>query len=77
MSDLPNVTGKQALAVFLSLGWRVDRISGSHHILYKEGSAPFPIAVKANRDLNPGTLRAMIRQAGITVDEFVKALECL
>ncbi len=77
MPELPNVTGKQALAAFLLLGWQVDRIKGSHHIMHKEGCAPFPIPIKANRDLKPGTLRAMIRQSGITVDDFVKTLERL
>ena len=77
MPELPNVSGKTALKLFLLAGWEVKRINGSHYIIHKYGYDPFPIPVHANRDLKPGTSRSIIKTAGMTVDDFVKFLDLL
>jgi predicted RNA binding protein YcfA (HicA-like mRNA interferase family) len=53
-------------------GFVVDRIAGSHHVMTVPGDPgrTITVPVKAGRDLKPGTLRAIIRQAGLTVEEF-------
>ncbi len=53
-------------------GFMVDRIVGSHHMLVhpKDPRRAVTVPVHAGRDLKPGTLRSIIRQAGFTVDEF-------
>jgi len=49
----------------------IDRASGtSHHVLTKPGHRPITVPVKKGRTLKEGTARAILRQAGVTEDEF-------
>lgn len=67
---LPAVTPKQLLRVLEKKGWQVDRIRGSHHVLvHPEQKRALVIAVH-NRDLQSGTVTAILRNAGISRDEF-------
>lgn len=76
MPKLPAVTGMQAVRAFQTFGFAVDRIRGSHHIMTKDGHPNLlTVPVHGNRTLRPGTLRALIRDAGITVEEFIAALD--
>jgi predicted RNA binding protein YcfA (HicA-like mRNA interferase family) len=52
----------------------VDRQKGSHVSLIKEG-APVVLTVPLHSELDRGTLRALIRRAGLTVEGFVRLLE--
>ncbi len=70
MAKLPVVSGAQAVRAFEKDGWRVDRQRGSHVVLLKSGRN-VSLSVPQHRELAPGTLRALIRAAGLTVDEFV------
>ena len=69
---LPVVKGRQLIRALERAGFVVDRIVGSHYILVYPGDASrtVTVPVHGNRDLKPGTLRSIIRQAGFTVDEF-------
>jgi len=76
MSDLPAVSGKQAIAAFQKAGFAVRSVKGSHHILKKSGYAYLlSVPVHSNRDLKPGTLRSLIRSADMTVEDFGKLLD--
>ena len=76
MSDLPSVSGDEAIAAFETFGFEVDRIKGSHHIMRKPGHRfHLSVPVHGNKDLKSGTLRSLIRDAGLTVEEFVAALD--
>jgi predicted RNA binding protein YcfA (HicA-like mRNA interferase family) len=55
--------------VFEKAGWSKDRQRGSHVILIKPGCAA-SLSVPQHRELAPGTLRALIRAAGMSVEEF-------
>jgi predicted RNA binding protein YcfA (HicA-like mRNA interferase family) len=70
---LPAVSGRRVLGALTRAGFIVDRIVGSHHVLVYPGDPmrTVTVPVHANRDLKPGTLRSIIRQAGFTVDEFI------
>jgi predicted RNA binding protein YcfA (HicA-like mRNA interferase family) len=46
-------------------GWRLDRISGSHHIMIRDGSRSIPIPVHGASDLPKGLVNAIMKQAGI------------
>lgn len=70
MAVLPSVSGERAVRVFQKAGWTKDRQRGSHVILIKLGHAA-SLSVPQHRELAPGTLRALIRSAGMSVDEFV------
>ena len=74
MPRLPAVSGRQAAAAFQRAGFEGRRQRGSHIILVKEG-LPQTLSVPDHRRLRPGTLRALIRKAGLTVEEFVGLLK--
>lgn len=73
---LPVVSGKRVIQAFTKAGFEVNRIVGSHHVLVFPGgpTRTVTVPVHAGRDLKPGTLRSIIRQAGLTVEEFVELL---
>lgn len=73
MAKLPVISGEKAVKAFVKAGWRVDRIVGSHVILRKEGS-PVTLSVPLHRELKKGLLRALIRDADMAVEEFVRLL---
>ncbi|MDI7269426.1 MAG: type II toxin-antitoxin system HicA family toxin [Myxococcota bacterium] len=74
MHDLPVVSGQQARRVFERCGWVFRRQTGSHMVLTREGSI-VSLSVPDHRELAPGTLRKLIRLAGMDVEEFCRALE--
>ena len=73
MSKLPRVSGAQTVAALKKLGFYVRRQHGSHIIMRRD--APFAqTVVPAPAELDRGALRAIIRQAGITVEQFADLL---
>ena len=73
MPFLPILSGHQVVQVFEQFGWRVAR-SHTHIIMTKPGHIA-TLAVPNHKEVARGTLRSLIRSAGITVDEFVEAAE--
>lgn len=69
MRGLPVVSGRKVVKAFGSLGWETARQSGSHIILVKVGH-PATLSVPNHREVAKGTLRALIREAGLTVERF-------
>lgn len=55
------------------LGWRVDRVADSHHILTKPGCSPVTVPAKKGATLKEGTARSILRQAGVGEDELFDA----
>ncbi|HRZ38142.1 MAG TPA: type II toxin-antitoxin system HicA family toxin [Candidatus Paceibacterota bacterium] len=73
MNKLPRVSGEQAAAALQRIGFRVRRQHGSHIILRRE--EPFAqTVVPAHRELDRGTLRAILRQSNVSVEEFLRLL---
>jgi len=70
MPKLPVVSGQEAVRAFEKLGYAVDHQTGSHIILRKTNPPYRRLSVPNHKTVAKGTLRALIRQAGITVDEF-------
>ena len=70
MGILSNISGKNAVKIFQKFGYLVDHQTGSHLILYNETKPT--LSVPNHKELAPGLLRALIRKAGITVEEFLK-----
>ena len=74
MSKLPVVSGRDVVKAFGKVGYRLDHQTGSHMILRHE-SPPFRrLTVPDHKTLAKGTLRAIIREAGLTVDGFTALL---
>ena len=70
MPQLPVISGKETVHAFERAGWKVSRREGSHIILTK-GGIPVALSVPDHREVRRGTLRSLIRKAGMTVEEFV------
>ena len=71
MANVPVLSGSEAVKVFQKFGWIVARQSSSHIIMTKEGEFA-SLSVPNHREVARGTLRSLIRDANLTVDEFVK-----
>jgi predicted RNA binding protein YcfA (HicA-like mRNA interferase family) len=72
MAVLPVISGHEAAKAFQKLGFIFHRQKGSHIILYHANGRH--LSVPDHRELDRGTLRALIRGAGITVEEFLALL---
>ena len=69
--ELPVLKPRQAVVALEKAGFEVRRQTGSHVIMYKSGIR-HPISIPQHPgDLPKGTLRAIIRQAGLTVEQFL------
>jgi predicted RNA binding protein YcfA (HicA-like mRNA interferase family) len=69
---LPALKPRKVIKALERGGFYVHHTSGSHYIL-KKGKLRV-IVPYHNKDLKPGTLRSIIEQAGLTVEEFLKLL---
>jgi predicted RNA binding protein YcfA (HicA-like mRNA interferase family) len=67
---LANVSGKEAAKAFEKAGWQPIGQVGSHLVMVKPGMRA-NLSVPQHRELSVGTLRALIRHAGMTVEEFL------
>lgn len=71
MSSLPVISGSEAIAALRRIGYEVVRQKGSHvRMRHPTDEARQPLTVPDHRELKSGTLRAIIRDAGLTVDQF-------
>ncbi len=70
MLELPIISGKEAIKIFGSLGFKIVRQKGSHVVLRKENKG---CVIPIHKELAIGTLRSAIKQAGITIEEFINA----
>ncbi|HEU5352677.1 MAG TPA: type II toxin-antitoxin system HicA family toxin [Terracidiphilus sp.] len=73
MGKLSNISGKKAAKAFQKAGWQVRGQVGSHLVLTRPGIRA-NLTVPQHGELAPGTLRALIRTAGLSVDEFLALL---
>jgi predicted RNA binding protein YcfA (HicA-like mRNA interferase family) len=74
MGRLGNISGKEAAAAFARAGWQAIGQVGSHLIMTKTGQRA-NLSIHQHKELSVGTLRALIRCAGMTVDEFLELLK--
>lgn len=73
MGRLGNISGKQAVKAFRKAGWRQVGQVGSHLVMTKQGLR-VNLSIPQHKELSTGTLRALIRYADLTVDEFLELL---
>jgi len=67
MPKLPSVSGAEAVKALTRLGFVFLRQKGSHAIL-RRGS--HGCVVPMHREISQGTLRGVLKQAGVTDEEF-------
>ena len=75
MPELRSVSGEQAIRALERLGFARVRQRGSHVVLKKQtAGGDVGCAVPLHRSLAIGTLRGILRQAGVTVEDFLANL---
>ena len=72
MPQVPLINGREAVRIFGQFGWQVARQRGSHIVMVKEG-ARATLSVPDHKEVARGTLRGLIRAAGLTIDQFLEA----
>lgn len=58
------MSGKDVVQLLIKHGWQIDRISGSHYIMVK-GNQTIVVPVHGRRDMKPGTLNRILKDAGL------------
>ena len=71
MTPLPSLRPQEVIAILIHIGYEIDHHTGSHAILYKAGKVPISVPVHP-RDLKKGTLHQIIRNTGLSIDEFLR-----
>jgi len=71
---LPAISGDDAVRAFARVGYELDRQKGSHMLLRHSQPPHRRLSVPRHSELAKGTLRALIREGGLSVDEFVRLL---
>lgn len=73
MNKLPMTSGRECIAALEKAGFYIRRRESSHVILRRDD--PFAqVVVPDHKEIDRGTLKAIIRQSGLSVTEFVKLL---
>lgn len=74
MSAVPVIAGREVVDAMRKIGYMFDRQRGSHMILRQQAPPYRRLTVPDHKEVAKGTLRAIIRQAGLTVGEFKELL---
>jgi len=73
VTKLPRVSGRDCVRVLERCGFTVKRQQGSHIVMRRDN--PFAqVVVPDHKELDRGTLRAILRGAGVSAEEFVASL---
>jgi len=73
MSQLPRISGQECIKALQKSGFYFKRQHGSHIILRRDN--PFAqLVIPNHKELDKGTLRAITRQADLSLEEFIKLL---
>jgi len=70
LSKLPVKSGKEVCKAFAKLGYFIDHQTGSHIILRNVNPPHRRLTIPNHKEIAKGTLRGIIKQSGLTVDEF-------
>jgi predicted RNA binding protein YcfA (HicA-like mRNA interferase family) len=73
--SLPTLSSREVIAALKKIGFDeiASRGKGSHVFVYRD-DPPKGITVPNRKEIKRGTLRAIIRQANLTVEEFLALL---
>ncbi|MFL6071997.1 MAG: type II toxin-antitoxin system HicA family toxin [Mycobacteriales bacterium] len=74
MPRLPAASGAQVVKALMQVGFVVDHVRSSHYVMYHADGRTTTVPVHGNRDIPRGTLRGIVRQAQLTVAEFLRLL---
>lgn len=71
---LPAVSAQEVINVLRKLGYEKDRQRGSHIIMRQVENPYRRITIPNHKEIAKGTLRAIIREAGLSIDNFIRLL---
>ena len=74
MASLPVLSGRELIRALERAGYEVDRQKGSHIVLRHVDPPHRRLTVPDHKEIKKGTLRAILRQAGLTPDELALLL---
>jgi predicted RNA binding protein YcfA (HicA-like mRNA interferase family) len=75
MPKVPSIRARELVRVAESIGFVLDRQKGSHAVYYRAADKRrVVIPMHGSKDLKPGTLRGIIHDMGLTIDEFTAKL---
>lgn len=75
MPKLPNTKGKQLLKILKVIGYDLDHIQGSHHILRRSDGKKTAVPIHSNKEFPKGTLLGILTDLDISKEEFVLLLK--
>jgi predicted RNA binding protein YcfA (HicA-like mRNA interferase family) len=72
-NKLPVVSGRECVKALQKVGFRVVRQTGSHIIMRRDN--PYAqVTIPNHREIDKGTLKNILKDAGLTVEEFIALL---
>ena len=71
MTRVPTLKGAEVVDSLQRAGFKVLRIKGSHHVMGHHDGRRTVVPVHGGTDLKRGMLRKIIKDTGMTVDEFM------
>jgi predicted RNA binding protein YcfA (HicA-like mRNA interferase family) len=74
LSKLPLLSGREICKILKKIGYLADHQTGSHIILRHVDPPHRRLTVPDHKEIAKGTMRSIIRQAGLTVNEFIKLI---
>ena len=74
MPKLPVISGKEVIKALHKVGYQIDHQTGSHIILRQEKEPYRRLTVPNHQEIAKGTLLAIIREAGLSKEEFMNLL---
>ena len=73
MTKLPALKPAEVIRILERAGYYIDHTTGSHYIMrYPDRPGRIPVPYHGARDIKRGTLRSIIKQSGLTEEEFLK-----
>lgn len=70
MPKLPSIKGKQLLKILLAVGYDIDHIQGSHHILRRSDGRKITIPIHGNKEIPKGTLLGILTDLDISKQDL-------
>jgi predicted RNA binding protein YcfA (HicA-like mRNA interferase family) len=70
MPPVPSLPGRKIVRALEGHGFKVTRVRGSHHILAHSDGRTTTVPVHASRDVAKGTLRGILHDVGMTIDQL-------
>jgi predicted RNA binding protein YcfA (HicA-like mRNA interferase family) len=75
MPKVPSIRAREVVRIATLIGFVFDRQRGSHAVYYRHSDKRrIVVPMHGTKDLKPGTLRGIINDMGLTVDEFAAKL---